>query len=266
MATEIRESAFALPGFMPLLRKEIIDARRSKRLIAFLVIMTLALLLVPIVGYFQIDTFRSGARHQIPDDDMADMLATWAGIVAYLGSFMIIGATIDAVTRERSLGVTAWIITKPVSRLSYLSAKAIGHTIVGVVTIVIAPSIIWFLLTVVLFRDVLIGNILAAVLILCVELAFLSFLSVALGVVFRSVTPILIFSLGLWFVPTIIPAIVGLDWTLYILPSYLPLAAIVAAFDPSEEQRFVLLNPLASLGISAGVFWLSAVIFERQEL
>jgi hypothetical protein len=135
-----------------------------------------------------------------------------------------------------------------------------------VVTVVVAPSIVWLLLTVVLFRGVLIGNIFAAVLILCVEVAFLSFVNVALGVVFRSVTPILIFSLGLWFVPTIIPSIQSLDWTVYVLPAYLPVAAIVAAYDPSEEKRFVLLIPLVSLGISACVFWLSAVIFERQEL
>ena len=77
---------------------------------------------------------------------MEDMLASWAGIAGYLGALMVIAASIDAVVRERSLGVTAWIITKPVSRLSYLLAKAAGHALTAAIAIIGIPSLVWLLL------------------------------------------------------------------------------------------------------------------------
>jgi hypothetical protein len=48
MAADVRPSETALPGFSQLLRKEMIDARRSKRLIVFAIVMTLALLTIVI--------------------------------------------------------------------------------------------------------------------------------------------------------------------------------------------------------------------------
>jgi ABC-type transport system involved in multi-copper enzyme maturation permease subunit len=262
MAAEYRQprSDLALPGFGALLRKELIDARRSKRLIIFAVVMALALLsIVTAVG-------GDGRSERGTDDaEIVDaMLGTWAGIVAYLGSFMIIAATIDPVTRERSLGITSWIITKPVSRLSYLLSIAIGHTIAGVATIVILPSIPILVIIALWFQMLPLDNVIAALLILSIEMAFLAFLNVALGVVFRSVTPVLLVSLAVWFLPNLGPVFAGV-WSIRVLPAYLPLAAILAAYDPSADIM-VLTVPLASMLIGAVGFSVAARLFEGQEL
>lgn len=254
-----------LPGFTQLLRKELLDARRSKRLWAFVIIMTLALLAIVLsVGGVERNDVDDYGFRRTDDEIIDDMLGTWAGIIAYLGSFMIIAATIDPVTRERSLGITAWIITKPVSRLSYLSAIAAGHIITGIAAIVVLPSIPVLLITAIWFQQLPIDQVGIGLVVLAVEVSFLTLLNVALGVVFRSVPPVLLCSLAIWFLPTILPAFGGLRWLLYVLPSYLPVAAIVAAAQPDDWA--VVTIPAFSLGLGALAFWTAAELFEGQEL
>jgi ABC-type transport system involved in multi-copper enzyme maturation permease subunit len=264
MGVEAQQSSFALPGFPQLLRKEMIDARRSKRLIIFTVVMALALLsIVTSVGAFEGDDFT--ADGPLTDAERVDnMLGVWAGIVAYLGSFMMIAATIDPVVRERSLGITAWIITKPVSRLSYLLSIAIGHTAAGIATIVLLPSIPILVIVAIWFQTLPLDSVIIAMAILSIEMTFLAFVNVALGVLFRSVTPVLLVSLAIWFLPNLGPVFAG-EWSIRVLPAYLPVAAIVAATDPSEDVM-VLTVPLVAVLLSGIAFLVAAQLFEGQEL
>lgn len=253
-----------LPGFGVLFGKELLEARRSKRIIIFLVIMTGAVILVPVIGYLRIEHFGTGARHEILSDDMQGMLAAWSALVGYLGSLMVIASTVDAMTRERSLGISAWILTKPVSRPSYVLAKASAHTAINIVTLVLIPTAVWLAITVVLFAGVPASHMLLAAGILSIEVFFLSFVTIALGVPFRSVTPISLVALAAWFLPNLVPAIGSLNWTYRILPSYLPLAAVSAAVD--EMSWPTLTVPLAAVGSAAVLTVLALVQFERQEL
>ena len=253
-----------LPGFGVLLSKELLEARRSKRIIFFVVIMSAALLLIPLIGYARISHSGDGFQHVIGAQSMNRMLGTWATLVGYLGSLMIIASTVDAMSHERSLGVTAWILTKPVSRASYLMAKAVAHALVACVTLVLLPSAIWLAVTLALFGSVPGGQVLGGAAILCVEMGFLSFAIIALGVPLRSVPPIAVISLALWFLPNIVPAVASLRWTYRVLPSYLPFAALSAALGESDDYTITV--PLASLLIAAVTFVLAVFWFERQEL
>ena len=148
---------------------------------------------------------------------------------------MVIASTVDAMTRERAVGISAWILTKPVSRPSYLLAKASAHTAINIVTLILIPTVIWLAITFVLFADLPAARILLACVILGVEVAFLSFLTIALGVPFRSVTPVSLITLAVWFLPNFVPAVASLEWTYRVLPSYLPLAAVAAAADTRAD-------------------------------
>lgn len=267
MAAELtrRDSVLALPGFDVLLAKELDEASRSKRLVAFVLIMSLLVALFPLIGYARIDDFGDGFRSRITEDSMAGMVEGWVGMMGYLGSLMVIASTVDAVTRERALGITAWIITKPVSRLSYLLAIAVGHTMAALLTVILVPSAVWVALTVALFEDVPLDRVLGSVGMLCIEVAFLCFLNVALGVLFRSVTWVAITSLALWFAPTIVPVIATLEWTVYIVPSYLPIMAI-ALIDVGYTERAFATVPIAALIAGALVFAAGVWLFEHQEL
>jgi ABC-type transport system involved in multi-copper enzyme maturation permease subunit len=197
---------------------------------------------------------------------MDGMVGTWAGIVAYLGSLMVIASTVDAISHERSLGITAWIVTKPVSRLAYLLSKALAHAITAAVTIVIVPSFFCVLLMTLLFEDVPLGHVSWAVIILLVEMTFLSFCIVAIGVPLNAVVWVAVVSLGLWFVPTFVPAIQTLEWTVRVLPSFLPIAAIVASQPGYATDSHVFSIVISSIVFGALLFVASAVLFERQEL
>ena len=131
-----------LPGFGVLFHKELLEARRSKRIIIFLVIMTGALILVPVIGYLRIENFGTGVapcgRRRAT---CRACVGAWSALVGYLGSLMVIASTVDAMTRERALGISAWILTKPVSRPSYLLAKASAHTAINIITLILIPTV-----------------------------------------------------------------------------------------------------------------------------
>jgi len=256
---------FAIPGFGVLLSKELLEASRSKRMLIFLAIMTVGVALFPLIGYARMDYFGGGARHTISSDDMEGLIVGAFGLVGYLGSLFMIASTVDAVSRERALGISAWIVTKPVSRTSYLLAKAMAHTLVGAVSIVIVPLVVWFVLMTAFFNDVPLTRPTIGMSMLLLEMAFLAFLNISLGVPFRSVPPIAILSLAFWFAPTFLPAIPALEWTFQVLPSYLPLVAAAVAAGVEFEKGFWLV-PLFS-AVSGGIaFVLALVWFEQQEL
>lgn len=255
-----------LPGLTQLFRKEVMESRRSKRAIAFTLIMTGILLLVPVVGYYQLDDIGGGARRALSDRDMENVIGSWAGILAYIGSLMVIASTVDAMTQERALGITAWIVTKPVSRPSYLLAKAAGHATVAAVTVVLIPTAIWLVVMTVLFQDVPYIYVAWALVIMLVEVVFLSFCVIALGVPLRAVVWIALVALGLWFIPTAVPAITALEWTYRVLPSYLPIAVILASSEEYATSSEVFTLTAASLATAGIVFLGAALLFERQEL
>ncbi len=265
MTTDARTSIGLLPGFETLFEKELLDARRSKRMLIFLLIMTAATTLVAMIGYYTADHFGSGTRHTVSKDDMANIVASWAALIGYLGSLMIIASTVDAVAGERSLGVSAWIITKPVSRLSYLLAKAAAHTFTSLATLLVIPTIVWIALMVLLFNDVPLDQVLWALLLLAVEMTFLSFLIIALGVPLKSVMPIALVALAVWFIPNFVPTISTIEWTYRVVPSYLPLLATAAAYGDGFESIFVTV-PIAALVIAAAAFIGAVLMFERQEM
>lgn len=254
-----------LPGFGVLLSKELLEGRRSKRIILFVLIMTAALLLIPLISYARVaHAPGDGVQHAIGSESMNRMLGTWATLVGYLGSLMVIASTVDAMSHERSMGVTAWILTKPVSRASYLMAKSAAHSLIACGTLVLVPTVVWLAVTIALFGSVPAGQVLGAVVILWIEMVVLSFVIIALGVPLRSVAPIAVISLAAWFLPNIVPAIASLHWTRFVLPSFLPIAALSAALG--ESQNFTISVPLAALVIAALAFIASVVWFERQEL
>ncbi|HXK32611.1 MAG TPA: ABC transporter permease subunit [Dehalococcoidia bacterium] len=259
-----------LPGFGVLFDKEMREARRQKRIIIFTVVMTLLLALVPVIAARTAETIPDDrARLLLTADSMDGLVGVWAGIVGYLGALMIVAATVDAIAHERALGVTAWIVTKPVARQSYLLSKIAAHALVGIVAIVVIPTAVFAALSVGLFQDVPLERIGLAAVVLSVEMIFLSTLVVALGVPLRSVMPILLIALAVWFAPVIVPlpAFERTEWTTYVLPSNLPLAAVLSAVrDRGEFAAAAVTVPMVAVGLTLLLLVAALSLFERQEL
>jgi ABC-2 type transport system permease protein len=263
--TRARTGIGLLPGFEVLFEKELLDARRSKRMLIFLAIMTIGVVLVAVIPYYAADHTSSGMRHTVSEDNMADIVGSWAALIGYLGSLMVIASTVDAVSSERSLGISAWIITKPVSRLSYLLAKALAHSLTSFGTLVVVPSAVWIALMVLLFNDVPMDRVLLALVLLTIEMTFLSFVIVALGVPLKSVMPIALVALGVWFIPNFVPAIGRIEWTAYVIPSYLPLGAVAASYGDWFHWFFITV-PSSAIVIATAAFIGAVLLFERQEM
>jgi ABC-2 type transport system permease protein len=260
------EGGALLPGLGELLRKEVLEARRSKRALIFVLVMTGVMLLIPLIAFYNTDDLGGGARRVVSEEDMEAIVGSWAGIMAYLGSLMVIASTVDAMSYERSSGITAWIVTKPVARVSYLLAKALGHALVSAATVVVVPSLIWLVVTSLLFAEIQYALVFWAMTIMFVEVLFLTFCIVALGVPLRAVVWVALISLGLWFIPVAAPAVTALEWSYRVLPSYLPIAVIAASLSGSATDSEVFTISVASLAIGGIVFLVAVLAFERQEL
>jgi ABC-2 type transport system permease protein len=58
--------------------------------------------------------------------------------------FGILIMTHDTIIRERELGTMAWILSKPVSRFSFVLSKVLAHTIGVMVLMVLVPGVVFY--------------------------------------------------------------------------------------------------------------------------
>lgn len=59
----------------------------------------------------------------MPEMGPADALISYFGNLGQIGAFIVILTAMGAVANERERGISAWVLTRPVSRLSYLWSK-----------------------------------------------------------------------------------------------------------------------------------------------
>ncbi len=74
-----------------------------------------------------------------PDDPLQTGSAMFVGLAAVGLSIGIIVTLQDAIIEEKQMGTAAWILSKPVSRQAFLSAKLVS-SVVGMICLMIIPS------------------------------------------------------------------------------------------------------------------------------
>lgn len=112
-----------------LLLQEFRAGWRSFRYPAFLLVVLFFAILDPlmlkymneIVAYFAI-----GIEMVIPEPTAADAFASYLGDVSQIGIFVLIFMSMGLVAREKETGVTGWLLSKPISRFQYLTAKLLA--------------------------------------------------------------------------------------------------------------------------------------------
>jgi ABC-2 type transport system permease protein len=130
-----------LAGFRNILRKEVGDWFGTRRwtiqtliwLIVFNVGLGVVLFLVP-----QLDPAAA------PSDSAGlylSGLSVFFNTVAMLGSIGIIILTQDEIIQEKQSGTAAWILTKPVSRASFILSKVLASIIGGLIFIIAIPAL-----------------------------------------------------------------------------------------------------------------------------
>ncbi|MHA2215589.1 MAG: ABC transporter permease [Candidatus Hodarchaeales archaeon] len=99
-----------------------------------------------------------------------------------VGLFPSVGIIIlmqESIVGEIKTGTASWILSKPISRESYILAKWLGNSIGATVTMIIIPSII-FHLQLLLFTDLTINYIMLIPIIIVLTLHMLLYLSFTL--------------------------------------------------------------------------------------
>ena len=118
-----------------------------------------------------------------------------------LQTFLLVGATAigigvvltiqGAVVGEKELGTAAWVVSKPVSRASFVLAKLIAYTVGFVVTALVVPAVVFVIEAAVLLSlPVPYGSFALGLGVLALAVFFYIALTLALGTLFTSRGPV----------------------------------------------------------------------------
>ncbi len=135
----------------PSIRREITVALRSFRLPGFAVVLLFfALLDPPIVKYMDRLMELAGAAGEIqiimPPPTPAMALTQFLGDVSGIAVIVLIFLLMGIVAGEKATGVTEWVLTRPVTRSEYLTAKIVVWG-VGIVVCTLGAGVITSLYT-----------------------------------------------------------------------------------------------------------------------
>lgn len=169
-----------------------------------------------------------------------------------------------AIVGEKELGTAAWVLSKPVSRPSFVLAKLVGHGVGFLVTAIVMPSIIFMVeVTVVLSRTPTLGAFTSGLGIVVLAILFYLALTLALGAAFAGRGPVAGFGLGFLlagvFFKNLLPTaiVAATPWPLG------DVAGALAVGDTLAPNWYV---PVVVTGIAAVILVLVALWrFQREE-
>jgi ABC-2 type transport system permease protein len=253
-------------GFGTLVRKELLEQWRTRRLIIVGIVFLLFGIGSPLVAKFTPEMIKAigegmpGATIEFPPPTTADAVAQLAKNVGQLGVVVAILLSMGAVAAEKERGTAAFILTLPAGRAAFLGAKlvAIGFTLLVAVALAAAGD---WLYTTILFEPLPIPGFVALALLLWLQmLAFAAITFLA-----STVTGSQLVAGGVGFVVFVVVSVVAAlpvigDWT----PLALSSAAIdIAMGEPSDVLVQSVVASVAIVGVCAVASWAS---FRRQEL
>jgi len=145
-------------NFPVLLGKELREQWRTYRfLVIAVVFVAFAGLLSPITAKLTPELLKSltastgqAISIQLPEPTAADALAQFLKNLTQIGVIALILVTMGTVALERERGTAATVLSKPVSRLSFLLAKFAALTLTFAASLILAALACWYY-TVVLF-------------------------------------------------------------------------------------------------------------------
>jgi ABC-2 type transport system permease protein len=255
-----------MDGFAVMLRKELLEALRSQRLLVVSVVFLLLGIISPVGAKYLPELLQSiGAGQQgvqiiVATPTVNDAIAQFLKNVAGTGVFVALLLPMGAVAREKEQGTASFVLTKPVSRQAFLAAKALALFFVLSAGVALATVAAYFY-TALLFHPVSGGDFLGcALLILLSLLVFASF--TFLG---SALTQAPLAAVGIGATAWVVLSLLG------ILPNvgeYMPAGLVTAAGEvalgksPDHLALTVLVNMVLIL-VALAASWLA---FSRQEL
>ena len=186
-----------------------------------------------------------------PMQILAEAMTIFAVTTGLFGS---IGATIamqGALIDEKKNGTAAWIMSKPASRTAFIVAKLIANGIALPLIIVIVQSVgVYAQMSLMQGVTPTLGDLLAGVGLLCLNLLFYVTLTLMLGTWFADRGPVISIPIAFVFAPMLLSNIVGN------VANVTPWPLVPAGSDPGIAAQVMLGMPLTNLvPIAATIIW-----------
>lgn len=174
----------------PSIRRELNVALRSFRLPGLAIaLLFFALLDPPVIKYMNVILEQVGSASEIqitmPDPTPEMALTQFVTDIGGIGAFVAVIMFMGIVAAEKSNGVTEWVLTRPVTRSEYLSAKVLVWAI-GVTVCVFGSGIIAWLYTWSLLGPVSFANMATALVAIIAYILFILAFTFAGSVVLNS--------------------------------------------------------------------------------
>ncbi len=153
-------------NFMPVLRKEIMEQWRTRRLLIVAAVLVLFGLGSPLLAKLTPEMLRSipdlppGLADIIPTPTLADAVAQYVKNLSQFGILLAVLLSMGTVTQEKERGTAAMLLAHPLPRFSFLLAKFAALGLVFALSLAVGALGCWYY-TLLLFEALPWGGFLA---------------------------------------------------------------------------------------------------------
>ena len=254
-----------MSGLGPLLRKELLEQWRTRRLLVVAIVFVALGIGSPFLARYTAELIEALGdapfEIQLPEPSLADAVNQFLRNLGQAGILTSILLAMGSVATEKERGTAALILSKPVSRAAYLAAKLVAIGLTLAIGLLLA-AVGGYVYTTFLFEAPSVAGWLGMTALLFLSLftyAVLTFLGSALT---RSVVAAAAIGVGGMILLAIVAGIPSIAPYLPAGLSGEPAAALALGTDPGP-----LVGPiLANLALTAGLALLSWLVFRHQEL
>ena len=257
-----------MSGFGILLRKELVEAWRTRRLPAIAVLFVIVGIISPLTARYLNEILQAALGDQLPmilpEPTAAMAIEQLQKNLGQFGALAAIALAMGSVANELDRGTAALVLAQPATRPAFLLAKLLGIATVLAICTVLGVAVAW-VYTAILFEPLPIAGSLAFAVLswlaLCAWAAVTFLASTATGSSMAAA--------GLGFVALIGLSLVAIVPTLdHLLPTGLSLpASLMATGQAAEIDAGALGTAIAgTLVLVAGCAAVALVVFRRREL
>jgi ABC-2 type transport system permease protein len=206
---------------------------------------------------------------QTPDLPVSEMVMMYSLFGGLFPAIAVVIIMQDVLVGEKRSGTAAWVLSKPVSRPAFILSKFLAHALGVLVTMVIVPGVIAFLIfTFAAHVPIEVGRFLAAMGALFLSLVYYLTLALMLGSLFQGAGPVIAIALALIFGQQYLVSMI--PFLKYVLPWTMLIAippdegAIVPSILTGQPPWSWI--PVLAIAVQIPAFlWIAVRRFRREE-
>lgn len=254
-----------MSGFGPLLRKELLEQWRTKRLLVVAVVFVALGIGSPFLARYTAELIQALGglpfEVELPEPTTADAVTQFLKNLGQAGILTAILLAMGSVATEKERGTAALLLSKPASRAAYLAAKLVAIGVTLAVALLLAAAA-GYLYTALLFESPGVAGWLGMTGLLLLSLLAYATLTFLGSTLTRSAVAAAAIGIGGMILLAIVAALPSVAPYLPAGLSGDPAAALALGTDPGPLAGPILANVALVVGLAV-VAWLA---FRHQEL